>query len=158
MEITALPAEINSVFATDGDVIIDVGGNDDGATVLGRFSGKIKEKGYEMLYVTNMYRPLTADPKDSMSVLRAIEEACRLKATAIVNNSHLKDLTTVRTITDSMRYAKEVSRTAEIPLLFSAVPRGMIKKMPEDESFYPVDVYVRTVWEKGAIYAESEDQ
>jgi len=154
MEITALPASMYSLFDAEGDVIIDAGGDDAGATVLGRFAGNIKEHGYEMLYVTNMYRPATSVPEDSVSILREIENACGLKATAVVNNSHLKDLTTVSTVTDSLAYGKEVARLAGIPLLFTTVPLSMKERMPKDEVFYPVSVYVGTIWEMGSKDAE----
>ena len=150
MEITSIPASMYSIFDSTDDVIIDAGGDDAGAIVLGRFSNEIAKKSYEMLYITNMYRPMTSDPKDSVGILKDIENACRLKATAIVNNSHLKDLTTISTITDSIPYAKEVSKIAKIPLLYSTAPRCLINELPEDEYFYPVDVYVTVAWEKGA--------
>ncbi|MCL2711991.1 MAG: hypothetical protein FWD37_01785 [Methanomassiliicoccaceae archaeon] len=148
VESLALPA-LQMIFDSDDTVIIDAGGDDAGATALGRFSDMIKEKGYEMFYVTNMYRPFTSVPSDSADMMKDIEKACKLKATAIVNNSHLKEFTTVSTITDSVPYAKEVSEIAKIPLLFSTVPRNMINKLKENENFYPIDVYVTTVWEKG---------
>ena len=150
MEITAIPASMYSIFDTNDDVIIDAGGDDAGATVLGRFSPEIKKKGYGMIYVTNMYRPMTAGPEDSVMILREIEEVCKLKATAVVNNSHLKDLTTVSTITDSIPYAKAVSSSSGIPLLYSTAPKHMINELPANEYFYPVDVYVSVVWEKRA--------
>ncbi|MDR0335159.1 MAG: hypothetical protein LBH69_04670 [Methanomassiliicoccaceae archaeon] len=150
MEVTAIPASMYSIFDTADEVIIDAGGDDAGAMILGRFSGEIKKKGYEMICVTNMYRPMTADPNDAAEMIRGIEAVCRLKATGIVNNSHLKDLTAVSTVTDSLPYAKAVSEAAGIPLLFTTVPRGLINGMPADEYFYPVDVYVLVTWEKGA--------
>jgi len=156
MEITALPASMYSIFDTGGVVMIDAGGDDAGATVLGRFADKIKECGYEMLYVTNMYRPTTSDPEDSVTVLREIEDACGLKATAVVNNSHLKSETSVSVITDSLSYGKEVARLARIPLLFTTVPFGIFESMPKDEYFYPVAVYVGTIWEKG-MSEDAED-
>ena len=155
MEITALPASMYSIFDRDGNVIIDAGGDDAGATVLGRFSKKIKEHGYEMLYVTNMYRPMTSDPEDSVAILREIEGACGLKATAVVNNSHLKGMTTASTITDSIGYGKEVARLSGIPLMFTTVPRSIADRMPEDEYFYPLSVYVGTIWEK--VDEDAED-
>jgi len=156
MEVTALPASVHSVFDTDDDVILDVGGDNAGATVLGRFSSRIAEREYEMLYVTNMYRPMTASPEDSVNMLRDIENACGLKATAVVNNSHLKELTAVSVITDSLEYAKEVAHLARIPLLFTTVPRSYVGGgLPEDEYFYPADVYVRSIWEMGNEHVES---
>lgn len=151
MEITALPASMYSIFDTDGEVMIDAGGDDAGAAVLGRFAGKIKERGYEMWYVTNMYRPMTSDPNDSVNIMKEIENACGLKATGVVNNSHLRDQTSASGIIDSVGYAKDVAHRAGIPLLFSTAPYRLAGELPEDEDFYYVRTYVRTVWEKGDV-------
>jgi len=147
-DIPALPASMYSIFSTDDDVILDVGGDDAGATILGRFAAKIIEKGYEMVYVTNMYRPLTATAEDSVDMLKGIEQVCGLRATAVANNSHLKSITTASTILDSLPYAKKVSALAGIPLMFTTVPHRLMNGLPEDESFYPVGVYVMTAWER----------
>ena len=50
-----------------------------------------------MLYV-NHYRPLASQPEDSAVLLAEIEAVSRLKATGIVNNSHLMKDTTRQTI------------------------------------------------------------
>ncbi|MDR0778257.1 MAG: hypothetical protein LBE48_02300 [Methanomassiliicoccaceae archaeon] len=149
VDVPSLPASFHSIFETNDEVVIDAGGDDVGATALGRFSKKVKEKGYEMLYVTNMYRPFTSNADDSVEMLRSIERTCGLKATAVVNNSHLKGLTNASTIIDSLEYAKDVARSAGLPLLFSVVPRSLIDQLPKDEYFYQADVYVGTIWEKG---------
>ena len=148
MEISALPASVNSLFDPDRNVIIDAGGDHTGATVLGRFSERIRKRGYEMWYVTNMYRPATADPKDSALIMREIEHVCGLKVTGIVNNSHLKELTTVPVVTDSLEYAENVAASAGVPLMFSTMPKDLLKNVHGNENFYPIDLYVGTVWEK----------
>ena len=148
LDIPALPASMCSLFDTDDEVIIDAGGDDAGATVLGRFAGMIKKKPYEMLYVTNMYRPFTSNADDSVKMMEQIEITCGLNATAVVNNSHLKEFTTPETITDSLEYAKEVSEKAGIPLMFTVVPKRLLGELPKEECFYPADVYVRTIWER----------
>ena len=91
LDIPALSPEINSVFVKpEGHVIFDVGGDDAGAAALGRFAAKIRESGpYEMLYVINRYRVLTSSAAEAAAILPEIEASSRLKATGIVNNSHL---------------------------------------------------------------------
>ena len=153
VDVPAIPASMGSLFDSDDDVIIDAGGDDAGATVLGRFSSMVRKRGYEMLYVTNMYRPFTSNADDSVGILRDIENVCGLKATGIINNSHLKGLTTISTITDSFDYAEQVAKKAGIPLLFSVVPENIIGELPKEENLYPAYVYVRTVWER--TYDES---
>ncbi len=118
LDVPALSAEIASTFETDSYVIIDVGGDDAGATALGRFAPKISEIDYDMLYVVNRYRPLPSGSGDAAELLREIEAASRLKATGIVNNSHLMDLTTVETVTSTFRFAEETALMLNLPLRF----------------------------------------
>ena len=145
LDTPSLSAEINRVFETDGTVIIDAGGDDAGATALGSFSAKISKIDYDMLYVINHYRPLASEAAAASGILREIEIASRLKATGVVNNSHLKEFTTAETILDSMTFAAETAAALNLPLRFTTAPRNIADKL-EIDSLYPIDIYVRTPW------------
>ena len=94
----ALPPDIFAAFDGNDDIIIDVGGDDAGAYALGRFAPRILKEGYEMYFVINKYRKLISTPELAKELLEEIETACRLKACAVVNNSHLAEFTTEETI------------------------------------------------------------
>ncbi len=141
----ALSAEISGVFGYSGFVIIDAGGDDVGATALGRYAPKIRSYDYDMLYVINRYRPMASEPESAAAILREIENASRLSATGIVNNSHLKEFTTAQTIMDSMSFAEETSKILGLPLRFTAVPKQTAPQLAL-ENLYPVDIIVRTPW------------
>ena len=99
LDTPVLPPEIYSIFSMeDADVFIDAGGDDVGATALGRISRELEAAGYEMLYVVNRYRILSTKPEETLPLLREIEGASHLKATAVVNNSHLGVDTTQQTV------------------------------------------------------------
>lgn len=120
VDIPTLPPEIASVFFSDETAIFDVGG-DDGAAALGVYEREIKSCGYEMLYVVNMYRPLTAEPKDAVSLMREIESYSRLNFTGVINNSNLGVETTKETIAASLRYADEISDLTGLPVVCTTV-------------------------------------
>lgn len=126
-------------------VIIDAGGDDAGSTALGRYAREITARGYAMLYVANRYRNLVQDPQDALENLREIEHASRLKATAIVNNSHLKEATTSADIEKGIAYAHAVSQAASLPLVCTTIPSGITVSAPE--AAYRIEHYVRTPWE-----------
>jgi len=136
---------LNAVWDGNEKAIFDVGGDDAGAYALGQFSEKISRVGYEMYYVVNYYRNLTRTPDEAVGILREIEAVCRLKATAIVNNSHLCDQTDAETVQKSMPFAREIARIAGLPLLFTAVPEGVSTKNIENP--FPVKIYVKKPWE-----------
>ena len=90
LDTPALPPELYSIFEPQtGRVFIDAGGDDAGVTALGGLHGQLEETGYQMLYVINRYRVLSQTPEEAAALLGEIEAASRLKATALVNNSHL---------------------------------------------------------------------
>ena len=146
LDVPSLPAEIYSVFdSIDGRVVIDVGGDDAGATALGRYASRFSGLDYTMLYVVNKFRPLTAESREAAELLGEIETASRLKATAVVNNSHLMGGTTEETILGSLDYAAESARLLGLPLLFTTAPRAIAETLTVPD-IYPVDIHVRTPW------------
>lgn len=149
VDIPSLPTEIYSVFArNEGTVIFDVGGDDAGATALGRFSGHIRKlPEYQMLYLINKYRILTTRPAETAALLREIEAASRLKATAVVNNSHLQGLTTAEDILNALSYAEETARDLSLPLWMTTAPRALEHELSEQvKNLYPIEIYVKPPW------------
>ena len=123
VDIPALPQEMYAI--TDDrsmHAVLDIGGDDRGALVLGRLAPKILAEGdYEMLMVINRYRPLTRDAVSTMEVMAEIEAAGGIRFTGLVNNSNLGELTTVEDILASGAYAEEVSRLSGLPLVMTTV-------------------------------------
>jgi len=147
VDLPSLPPEMYSIFTREGRIIIDVGGDDAGATALGRFAPQLSRVKYSMLYVINKYRVMSETPTETMQLLREIEAASRLTATAVVNNSHVMDLTTYEDILNSVEYTAEVSGMVNLPLWATAVNRKFCEGLigvPGD--IYPVDIYVKPPW------------
>ena len=157
VETPGFPINLNLIFETDADVILDVGGDDAGSVVLGRFHKQLAETDYEMLYLVNRYRSLTATAEDTYGIMKEIESASRCKVTALVNNSHLKYDTTWETIEKSLLYAKEVAECANLSVWATTIPAYLykddrVRELAEgyaDVNWYPVEIYVKAPWETG---------
>jgi len=159
LDTPVLSPAIASAFESDGVVIFDVGGDDAGATALGRYSKDISPLDYDLLYVINRYRSLTTTPEEAAALLAEIEGAAHLKATGVVNNSHLRGETTARTVLDSLEFACETAHLLDLPLRFTTVPAALADELAvtggsagQDsagsiENAYPVQIHVRTPWE-----------
>lgn len=144
-----LTASILSVFDSDGSrVVIDVGGDDAGAFALGRFSNQVvASRDYQMLYVINKFRKLTSTPQEAVDLLREIESAASLRATGIVNNSHLAGLTSAKDILESGPYATKVAELTGLPLLITTAPLALEKELTgKVENLYPVQIIVKLPW------------
>ena len=150
LDIPSVTAEIDGLLERrDTSVILDIGGDDAGAAVLGRYSQKIKDRGeYELLYVINKSRYLTREADDTIQVLREIEAASRLKATGLVNNTHLCTETMPETVEHAFDYADEIAEKTGLPILYTTVRRDLLEKVdPKGRALYPVDIYVKTPWQ-----------
>lgn len=119
LDIPSLPPELYAITDDKSrNFIIDVGGDDSGAVVLGRLADMIKaEDDYEMWMVINKYRPLTPDAESTVEVIREIEAASHLSFTGIINNSNLGPETTAEDVIGSVEYAEKVSRLSGLPLI-----------------------------------------
>ena len=151
VDIPALPQDIYAI--TDDKsmhCILDVGGDERGALALGRISAKIvEENNFQMLYVVNMYRPLTKTADDAIEVLREIENACKIKFTAIVNNSNLGAETTAKTVLDSLDYVKEISRKTSLPVLMTTVNENLLKELSgKIDNLYSLSLQKNVIKEK----------
>lgn len=154
LDTPSLSGAVCSAFDTAGAVVFDVGGDDVGATALGRFSKEIEAIDHSMLYVINRYRNLTGTPEEAAALLSEIEHASHLKATGVVNNSHLRDETTAATVLDSLSFARETAALLGLPLVFTTLPERLANDFSADptsaryvEGAYPVTIHVRTPWE-----------
>lgn len=148
LDTPSLPAAVRSTIAEGSRVIVDVGGDDAGATALGVYYRTLAEAEPDLIYVVNRYRSMTTHADEAVQILAEIEAMSHLKATCVANNSHLKRETTEATILDSMGFAEEVASATGLPLRFTTAPRGLdfsqLNKIPD---IYPVDVLVRAPWE-----------
>lgn len=145
----ALPGEIYSVFADkDQHAVLDVGGDDRGALALGRYVPfLLEENNYEFLFVINMYRFLTKDAKSTIEVMKEIEDAAKIKFTAIVNNSNIGEETTKNNILSSLSYANEVAKLSGLDIKMTCVKRSLYDLLKDDiKNLQPLDLYVRQSW------------
>ena len=127
VDIPALPQEMYAI--TDDrsmTAVLDIGGDDRGALVLGRLAPKILLEGdYEMLMVINCYRPLTRDAASTLEVMREIEYAGGIRFTGLVNNSNLGAVTAAEDILASRDYAEEVARLSGLPIVMTSVRQDL---------------------------------
>ncbi|MBR3778384.1 MAG: P-loop NTPase [Clostridia bacterium] len=127
VDLPSLPPDLYAITDDKSHrVVIDVGGDDSGAMVLGRLAPAIlEEDSYEMYLVVNRYRPLTPDVPSTVEVMGEIEAASRLKFTGIVNNSNLGAATSAGVVLRTVDYANELAQAAGLPLVATTVEENI---------------------------------
>lgn len=143
LDLPALPAELYTmVESREGYAVLDVGGDDRGAVALGRYAPFLLAEGdYEMLFVVNFCRPLTRTALEALGVLREVEAACGLPATALVNNSNLGRETTANTVLQAVGRMQELSQLAGLSVKMTAVSRELKDQLEGNiENLFPMDL------------------
>ena len=148
VDLPALPQDVYSILDDRSAVaILDIGGDDRGAYALGRYETAIREENdYEMLFVFNMYRPLTPDAMSAFEVMKEIELAGKIKFTAIVNNSNLGVLTTKEDVIASQESANELSRLSGLPIKMTTVSENLVNSFNgEIDNIFPLKLQKKIV-------------
>lgn len=147
LDTPALTSRMEAEIVSGRRLIVDTGGDEVGARVLGRYRRAIAQAGYEMLYVVNARRILTETPLEAVNLLTEIERASGLKATGVVNNTNLGQSTEHRTVLESMAFAKAVSEMTGLPLRFTAVNGQLTGLDGLTTPVFSMDPVVRKPWE-----------
>jgi len=106
-------------------LIIDVGGDDVGAKVLGSLSDVVPHGETECLLVLNFRRPSTPDPEAAVEMVRKIEAVGRLPVAGLISNTHLMDETDLEVILDGLENAQQTGELLGIPVVAVAAAEDL---------------------------------
>ena len=87
-------------------------------------------------------------PEEAAALLQEIEGASRLKATGLVNNSHLGVETRLDTLLGGLDFARKTAQLTGLPLLYSTAPDFALRDgetLPE--GFKRIQRHVKFMWE-----------
>lgn len=149
LDLPAVSAQVTAPLTDKSyDYVIDVGGDDVGARVLGRFSHLVENDDYDMFCVVNANREQTQTTSDVINHIRAIENSSKLKVTGLINNTHLVRETTIEDILKGQELVKEVSNITNIPIKYVTCLESLIPQLPTnlDGDVFPINLYMRECW------------
>ncbi len=118
--------------------ILDVGGDDVGAVVLGALADALKDRTVQMLQVVNPLRPQTGSLEGCLRVRTAIESAARLPVAGWIVNAHLMDETTTATIADGYRFGQQLAAATGLPLVCVTAPQALLAAASDGVDDCPV--------------------
>ena len=144
-----MPAEVNVLLDNPTLTgVLDIGGDPSGARVLARYRRGLAQSGAALLCVINQSRPLSDTAERCIDYIRAIEQACGMGVTALVNNTHCCHLTEVDDILAGAEMARQVSEATGIPILCHCAPRHLAEAAAAQlENVFPMDLYMKKPWE-----------
>ena len=149
IDLPAVSAQVMTpLHEKDVDYVIDVGGDNVGTRVVGRFAEHFVEGEYDMFCVVNANREQTQTAEDVIRFIKSMEETSKLKVTGLINNTHLIRQTTVEDVLRGQKLAREVSDLTNIPIKYVSCLRSLVDSLPDnlEGDILPIDLYLREEW------------
>ncbi len=152
VDIPVLPAEIQSVFEPGryARVVVDVGGDEVGATALGRYAPLVAAVRGQMrvLYVVNPYRPLSGTEEEIADLFGLIARQARVTPDLLVNNANLQRRTTAQDLIDAQALLTRVGERLHVPVgLVVGYPQLQPQLPPAMQQLYfPLEPVMLPEW------------
>ena len=149
LDLPAVSAEIMRPLNDKSvNYVIDVGGDNVGGKVVGRFANQFNSNDYDMFYVVNANREKTQTAKEVLQYIDAIEATSKLKVTGLINNTHMLKETTVEDVLKGQYVAREVSKIRNIPIKYVCCLESLVDKLPTglEGDILPIKLYLREDW------------
>ncbi len=144
-----LPLLVPHVFAAlagPGRILIDVGGEPQGAIVL-RQVGHLLPAEAPVYLVVNPYRPFMRTPDDIARTCAVIEDAAGRPVTALVSNPHLGEATTDAVIRDGHTVVVQASARLRYPIAWMAVHAALVSHVESDVPVLPLQLHMTPPWQ-----------
>ena len=162
-ETLSLPAEGSSAFALDWDtVIFDVGGDDVGATALGRYHQDfmaLEPGALEVLNVVNIRRPLASTVENIHRLQEGMQAHARLQITGMINNTNLATMPSADDLWDGYEVLREVVDRTGIPVAYTTGKKefldAFLARDPDPKYVgkpVAIDVYMHRDWDSYIEY------
>lgn len=147
------PLVAGMIRKPDQLAILDVGGEDAGATVLSSLKDAFNGKNVRVLQVVNPFRPSTSTTAGFLKIKTKIESASRLEINGIVGNANLIDETTLDDFYQGYTFVDNLSRESGLPLEFVTAASALMADIDESKIRCPILRISRQLvppWQKAA--------
>jgi len=138
-DLPILSPVVSGLIRRPGELtLLDVGGNDVGATVLAALGDAFKDQTYRMLQVVNPMRPFTSSVEGCLRMRHKIETAAKLRINGLIGNANLINETTVDDIYRGYDFATALSAESRLPLEFITATSQLIPRLDTRRFSCPV--------------------
>ncbi|HHV76454.1 MAG TPA: hypothetical protein GXX39_03655 [Syntrophothermus lipocalidus] len=148
-DVPQVPPEVVGYLGTENEMVLDVGGDEVGAQVLGYLRPYMRDRPYRMFLVINPYRPFARE-LDAVTELRdALERASRLRFTGIVSIPNLASDTDLEVIISGHERVRAYAQKLNLPVVFLVVEDRFyeaVRVQLSDTEVEPVTLYLRPEW------------
>ncbi len=139
LDLPAISPEIlGAIEQREALVVLDVGGDPQGARALGQYSPYIQEQDHIIYFVVNPYRPFTGTAEGIQAAIREVERTSRLRVSALVSNPNMMDETQVELVLAGHRRVVDVAREVGMPVAMLGVEERLAHEVRREVHDVPI--------------------
>ncbi len=148
-----VPGVRSLLLAGNGYAVLDVGGDNTGARVLGALTDALSPGSYRALQVVNANRPFTGTADGVIQMALEIEYTGHIKFTGYVCNTHLMDQTNIENILEGIELVRRVQERTGLPLEFVTAPEHLVAELSQHvpEEVLPIKRFLTPPWKAAYI-------
>lgn len=132
------PEILGAIQQPERPVVMDVGGDAQGARALGQFAPALKKLDYAMNFVVNPHRPFTDSVAGIVQAVAEIQTTSRLRVTALVSNPNLMQETTTALVMTGHRLVEKAADDLELPVAFVSLRADLAAQVADGTFCQPV--------------------
>jgi hypothetical protein len=140
-DLPVLMPQVAGLIRNPGELIIlDVGGDDAGATVLASLADVFKDvnQPIAMMQVINPFRPRTGTVQGCLEMRSAIEASARLPVHRWIGNAHMFDETTQDHVYQGDTFLTSLSKASAVKVEFVTAPYFVLPQLDSARLHHPV--------------------
>jgi hypothetical protein len=123
------PQLLGALEQREHPVVIDLGGDPQGARALSAFTHAIQHREHKMLFVVNPFRPFMDTVPGIASAIAEIETSARLSVSALVSNPNLMAESTVSVFQKGHTIISQASKSLDLPIAFAVVGKALYPRV-----------------------------
>jgi len=146
------PEILGAIQQPDRPVVLDVGGDAQGARALGQFATALSRLDYAMNFVINPHRPFTDSLTGIAQAVDEIQSTSRLTVTALVSNPNLIRETTLDMVLSGHRLVQEAAEALGLPVAFISMRADLAAQLGSAafrQPIMPLRRFFVMPWEEG---------
>ncbi|MBC7259499.1 MAG: hypothetical protein H5T65_09645 [Chloroflexi bacterium] len=139
LDLPAISPEILGAIERRGVlVVLDVGGDPQGARALGQYSPYIQKQEHVVYFVVNPYRPFTDTTEGIRTAIREVERTSRLRVSALVSNPNMMDETQPELVLAGHRQVVAASDALGLPVAMLGVEERLAESVRREVADVPI--------------------
>ncbi len=141
------PGVIEAINEPDSFVIMDIGGSEYGARMIGQFSEYLNSPDSVVFFLINPYRPWSNDLPSVSETVRRITAASRTANIRIVSNPNCGSETTAEDVVSGNEKLERMLIGGP-DISFVCAPRHLCRDLEDriDRPLFPVNIYILYPW------------